>query len=52
MTHVADSLYYADAIKPKQKKQYSLKAGLRMFSDRGNTAVIKELMQFHTLKCF
>ena len=52
MTHVADSLYYADAIKPKQKKQYSLKAGLRMFSDRGNAAVIKELMQFYTLKCF
>jgi hypothetical protein len=46
-------LYYADAIKPKQKqKQYGLKAGLRMFSDRGNAAVVKELTQFHTLKCF
>jgi hypothetical protein len=53
MTHIADSLYYTDAIKPKQKqKQYGLKTGLRMFSDRGNAAVIKELLQFHTLKCF
>ena len=53
MTHIADSLYYADAIKPKQKqKQYGLKAGLRMFSDRGNAAVVKKLTQFHSLKCF
>ena len=53
MTHIADSLYYADAIKSKPKqKQYSLKAGLHWFSDRGNTAVVKELTQFHTLKCF
>ena len=53
MTHIADSLYYAEAIKPKQKqKQYGLKAGLCMFSDRGNAAVVKELTQFHTLKCF
>ena len=54
-THVADSLYYADAIKQKQKqkqKQYGLKVGLRMFSDHGNAAVFKELTQFHTLKCF
>jgi hypothetical protein len=53
MTHIADSLYYAEAIKPKPKpKQYGLKAGLCMFSDRGNAAVVKELTQFHTLKCF
>ena len=53
MTHIADSLYYADAIKSKQKqKQYGLKAGLRRFSDWGNAAVVKELTQFHTLKCF
>ena len=54
MTHVADSIYYADALlksKPTQK-QYSLKAGLRRFHDRGNEAVVKELTQFHTLKCF
>ena len=53
MTHIAESLYYADAIKPKQKqKQYGMKAGLCMFSDRGNAAVVEELAQFHTLKCF
>jgi hypothetical protein len=51
MAHIADSLYYVDTIKPKQK-QYGLKAGLHMFSDRGNVAVVKELTQFHTLKCF
>ena len=34
------------------KKQYSLKAGLCRFSDRGNATVAKELTQFHTLKCF
>jgi hypothetical protein len=51
MTDIADSLYYADAIKSKPKqKQYGLKAGLCRFSDRGNAA--KELTQFHTLKCF
>ena len=53
MPHIADSLYYADAIKSKPKqKQYGLKAGLRRFSDRGNAAVVKELTQFHTLKWF
>ncbi len=42
MTHNADSLYYADALKLKPtKKQYSLKAGLRRFHDRGNAAVVK-----------
>ena len=44
MAHIADSLYYTKAL----KKQYGLKAGL----DRGSVAVLKELMQFHTLKCF
>ena len=53
MTHVANSIYYADALKSKPtQKQYSLKAGLRRFHDRGNAAVVKELTQFHTLKCF
>jgi hypothetical protein len=53
MTHIADSLYYADTLKSKpNQKQYSLKAGLRRFSDPGNAAVVKELTQFHTLKCF
>ena len=55
MTHIADSFFYAIAIKPKEKqkqKQYGLKAGIHMFFDRGNAAVVKELMQFHTLKWF
>ena len=53
MTHIADSLYYADAVKSKPKQsKYDLKAGLRRFSDQGNAAVVKELTQFHTLKCF
>jgi hypothetical protein len=53
MTHIADSLYYADALKSKpNQKHYSLKAGLRQFSDKGNAAVVKELTQYHSLKCF
>ncbi len=53
MTHTADSLYYTEALKSKpQQKQYSLKVGLRRFSDQGNAAVVKELTQLHTLKCF
>ena len=53
MTHVAISIYYADVLKSKPtKKQYSLKAGLCRFHDRGNEAVVKELTQFHTLNCF
>ncbi len=53
MTHVANSIYYTDALKLKPtKKQYSLKAGLRCFHVRGNAAVVKELTQFHTPKCF
>jgi hypothetical protein len=51
MTHTANSLYCAQEIKPK-KKQYSLKAGLKEFTNRGKDAVTKELTQFHTLKCF
>ena len=51
MTHTANSLYCAQDIKPK-KKQYSLKAGLKEFTNRGKEAVTKELTQFHTLKCF
>ncbi len=51
MTHTANSLYYAQNIKPK-KKQYTLKAGLKLFTNRGEEAVTKELTQFHTLKCF
>ena len=51
MTHTADSLYCAKSIKPK-KKQYSLKASLQVFSDHSSEAIVKELIQFHTLKCF
>jgi hypothetical protein len=51
MTHTADSLYYADTIKPT-KKQYGLKAGLCAFADCGSNAIVKELTQFHTLKYF
>jgi uncharacterized protein (UPF0332 family) len=47
MTHTANSLYCTEDIKPK-KKQYSLKAGLREFSNHGKEAVTKELTQFHT----
>jgi hypothetical protein len=51
MTHTEDSLLCAKSINPK-KKQYSLKAGLQAFADCGSEAVVKELTQFHTLKCF
>ncbi len=51
MTHTANSLYCAQDIKPK-KKQYSLKAGLKEFSNHGKEAVTNKLTQFHTLKCF
>ena len=37
---------------PTTKKQYCLKAGLRIFADRGSAALMKELRQFHMLKCF
>ncbi len=51
MTHTAGSSYFAKSVKPK-KKQYSLKAGLQAFANCGSEAVVKELTQFHTLKCF
>jgi len=34
------------------KKQYGLKAGLKRFGSRGDTAVTKELSQLHTMNCF
>jgi hypothetical protein len=51
MTHTADTLFCASHLPPK-KNQYGLKAGLKLFTDQGNKAVIKELKQFHTLKFF
>jgi hypothetical protein len=49
MTHMADKLY----LNPQSaKKQYGVKAGLKLFGDRGNSAIRKEPTQFHTLKCF
>jgi hypothetical protein len=37
---------------PNPKKHYGLKAGLCKFAKRGNNALMKELCQFHMLKCF
>ena len=34
------------------QKQYSLKAGLKRWPEQGSAVVVKELTQFHTLKCF
>ena len=51
MVHTATSLALAAQGQPT-KKQYSLKAGLRKFAERGDAAVKKELAQFHTLSCF
>ncbi len=51
MVHTATSLELAAQGHPT-KKQYSLKAGLRKFAERGDAAVKKELAQFHTLSCF
>jgi hypothetical protein len=51
MTHTATAIHLADQGQPT-KKQYSLKAGLRQFGQRGDTAVKKELLQFHTMSCF
>ncbi len=48
-------LYCADSVcigNPNNKKQYGLKAGLCKFADRGSAALMKELCQFHMLKCF
>ncbi len=49
MLHCADSICLGN---PNNKKQYGLKAGLRKFAKRGNAALMKELHQFHMLKCF
>jgi hypothetical protein len=51
MVHTATSLQLAAQGQPT-KKQYSLKAGLRRFAERGDAAVKKELAQFHTMSCF
>jgi hypothetical protein len=46
MMHTKDKLYAAPS---STKKQYGLKAGLRLFGDCRNSAIQKELTQFHTL---
>lgn len=51
MVHTATSLHLAQTGQPT-KKQYGLKAGLKLFGSRGNLAVTKELSQLHTLNCF
>ena len=51
MIHTATSLHLAQIGQPT-KKQYSLKAGLKRFGARGDSAVTKELSQLHTLNCF
>ena len=51
MTYTYNSLYYTKAIKPT-KKQYGLKADICAFTNRGSVAVVEQLTQFHTLKCF
>ena len=51
MTHTSTSLNIAAQGQPP-KKQSGLKAGLRHFGHRGDTAVKIELTQFHTMSCF
>jgi hypothetical protein len=51
MTNTVDTLFCASEL-PSKKEQYGLKAGLKLFAYQGNKAVLKELKQFHTLKCF
>ena len=51
MVHTATSLELTKQGHPT-KKQYSLKAGLKRFGSRGDTAVAKELSQLHTMNCF
>ena len=51
MVHTATSINLAQLGQPT-KKQYGLKAGLRHFGSRGDTAVTKELSQLHTMNCF
>ena len=48
MTHTANKLFLNT---PPSKKQFGLKKGLRLFGQKGETTVRKELTQFHTLKC-
>ena len=51
MVHTATSIELAKQGLPP-KKQYGLKAGLRLFGSRGDAAVTKELYQLHTMNCF
>jgi hypothetical protein len=49
MLHCADSISLGTL---NTKKHYGLKEGLCKFAERGNDALMKELHQFHMLKCF
>jgi hypothetical protein len=49
MLHCAESTFVGN---PNNKKQYGLKAGLKKFAEHGNDALMKELRQFHVLRCF
>jgi hypothetical protein len=49
MLHCAETTFVGD---PNNKKQYGLKAGLKKFAKHGNAALMKELRQFHVLRCF
>jgi hypothetical protein len=49
MLHTAEFIFIGN---PNNKKQYGLKAGLHKFASQGSTAITRELMQLHTLKCF
>jgi hypothetical protein len=51
MVHTATSLALNHTGLPT-KKQYGLKAGLKIFAHHVNTAVMKELMQLHMMDCF
>ena len=51
MVHTATSLALAQDGHPT-KKQYGLKAGIKQFGPRADTAVTKELTQMHTMNCF
>jgi hypothetical protein len=49
MLHCAESTFAGN---PNNKKQYTLKADLKKFGERGNDALMKKLRQFHVLHCF
>lgn len=49
MTHTANKFFLNTQ---PTKKQFGLKKGLQLFGLKGETAIRKELTQFHTLKCF